>query len=183
MKKAIIMGLGIVLIVVIVIIVQGKTTNKNDNSVEESIEEVSILTEDSNVTVKSKTLEETIDDEDTELFQLIMEDSNSEIPYIHIGEVVEIKFNNKIPETYELKDCLLRENGKILYDSRLIETINVEKKDDDYYFILDMNYAVILSSDSRSYEPGQTLRGLKLICDYGDEKKEYAFIIRTDADE
>ena len=41
--------------------------------------------------------------------------------------------------------------------------------------------AAMLSSNSKDYEPENTIRGFKLICSWGDNECEYGFIITSDA--
>lgn len=47
-------------------------------------------------------------------------------------------------------------------------------------FTLDENFLVYASSASEDYEPGAIIRGFRLVCTWGDNTQEVAFVIRTD---
>ena len=48
-------------------------------------------------------------------------------------------------------------------------------------FKLERHWAALLSSSSEDYKNGNTLRGFRLLCTWGENQCEYAFVIRTDA--
>ena len=117
-------------------------------------------------------------------FQWIMSETTfDELPYVKNGEVISIQFDNNIdsvPHTYTLTEHILREDGNLKY--------NIEGKEYEFNiyltvgdFIIEPNYAVLFSSYSWDYEPGNTIKGYRLICRWGDNSCEYAFIIRGDA--
>lgn len=115
-------------------------------------------------------------------FHTIMKkDSGIEVPYIKLGEAFQINFKGNAPDSFELKDYLLKENGDAKYTGKEVKKIPVSLTVGKGTFKLEPNGAELLSSDSRDYEPGKTIRGFKLICRFGNNECEYGFIIRTDA--
>lgn len=133
-----------------------------------------------NFAVKSRIIK-AIDYENTELFQSIANDLKIKIPYVKLGEKIEIIFRDKTPSKYELKDYILRENGTLKYNDPTIQPIPIKFNKNTASFILEPNLFVYLSSNSKDYEPGSTIRGFRLICNWANKKQEYAFIIKTDA--
>lgn len=115
-------------------------------------------------------------------FETIMkEESKIEIPYIKSGTIIEIKVKGRVPDTVELRDSVLNESGVIKYTTREDITIPFTFSNRKGAFMLEMNPAVFLSSNSEDYLPGKTIRGFRLTCSWGDNQCEYGFIIRTDA--
>ena len=110
-------------------------------------------------------------------FETIMkEDLKIEIPYVELETIIEIEIKGRVPDTIELKDSVLDENGVIKSRLREDKTIPFTFSNE-----LDINPAVFLSSNIEDYSPGRTTRGFRLTCSWGDNQCEYDFIIRTDA--
>lgn len=118
------------------------------------------------------------DREDT--FKVLAKENN-EFEYFHLGDTIVIKFLDSAPDTIELYDYILNSDGTLKYTTAATEPLNVELKDKKIEFELPANIAAVLSSNSKDYEPGATIRGFRLICTWGSNECEYAFIIRTDA--
>lgn len=125
------------------------------------------------------------DREDT--FKTILKgDSKMVVPYIKLGKEFNFEFKQNPPETIEIYDYVLNENGDNRYpDKRTIVHIPVKLKAGKCSFEFNEHPASFLSSDSEDYKPGRTLRGFKVICRWESNKTtnecEYGFIIRTDA--
>ena len=115
-------------------------------------------------------------------FHTIMKvDSGIEIPYVELGEIIKIEFMENAPAKTKLYDALLKRDGSNKYTDR--ETIDVPVKfvNGKFSFTFEPQMASNLSSNSADYLDGNTLRGFGLICTWGENECEYAFVIRTDA--
>lgn len=118
--------------------------------------------------------------EDTQLFQRILQESDRTIPYVKLGETIRLNFGDQAPQSFELSDYLLGEEGTLKY-RKAIRNIEMDIHDGIGDLVLDENGFAALSSNSKDYEPGATLRGFRMICNWKDHTQEYAFVIRTDA--
>ena len=112
-------------------------------------------------------------------FQTILKKgSESEIPYIKIGDTATISFTNNPPSKFTIKDILIDENGNQRYSDKEIINIPVELKDGKVSFQIKKHFASGLSS---YYVEGKTdIRGFRMTATWGENECEYAFIIRTD---
>ncbi|REK75975.1 hypothetical protein [Paenibacillus paeoniae] len=119
---------------------------------------------------------------DGRLFQEWVSDQE-EIPYLKLGAAITIQLNKNISGSYELKDVLLKEDGALKYITQpFIEQSHDTVIDFDKgvgSFILTENAYAYLSSQSKDYEPGATIRGFQLYLH--DKDETIAFVIRTDA--
>jgi hypothetical protein len=131
--------------------------------------------------IKSRTVD-TVDFEDTSLFQSIMNDATIKIPYVKLGETVTISFS-KEPKSYELRESLLHTDGVFTFKSQPAQQqpVTIKFHDKSATFILDENMYARLSSNSSDYKPGGTIRGFRLVCKWEGRTQEYVFVIKTDA--
>ena len=146
--------------------------------------QVSIIAGDIDITpiVKSNVLSMKEDVNNTKLFQSIVSDKKINIPYVKLGETVQIKFKNNLINTCKLEDYILKEDGTLKYKKESIKTTDINFSNGVGSFILNENLFANFSSDSKDYEPGKIIRGFKLISDSVDNKqREYVFIVKTDA--
>jgi len=121
-------------------------------------------------------------EEDNYIFQLYASEYSIEnAPYVAIGSKIEINFTGNPPDSIKLYDQLLTEEGLIKYDHRLKENVTLEYSGGKYSFELDGSFASFLSSNSKDYMPGNTIRGFNILCNWDDKKYEYSFVLRTDA--
>ncbi|WP_405168448.1 hypothetical protein [Paenibacillus sp. FSL H3-0286] len=120
-------------------------------------------------------------DDESALFQAQMKDSAASIPYVKLGETIHIDFDDKAPDTYEVKDYILDDEGRLKYDERMAKPLNIEFADRKATFKLESNLAAFLSSNSKDYEPGATIRGFHLTGKWADQTKDILFVVRTDA--
>jgi hypothetical protein len=120
------------------------------------------------------------DREDT--FQTILKkDSGIEVPYIQLGETIQIEFKGNPPDKLQLRDYIQKEDGIPKYTGKEVNQIPVKLVGEKINFKLEVHMAAMLSSNSKDYEPGNTIRGFKLTCSWGENECEYGFIIKTDA--
>ena len=110
---------------------------------------------------------------------ILKEGSGFEIPYIEIGKTAVISFMSYPPSQLTISDVLIDKNGNQIYSDKEIMNIPAELKDGKCSFEIKKNMASALSS---TYVENKTdIRGFSVIASWGQNKCEYAFIIRTDA--
>jgi hypothetical protein len=120
------------------------------------------------------------DREDT--FHTIMKnDASVKVPYIHLGETIQMEVEGAYPDKVELNNYILKENGDQKYTGKEVINIPINFTNGKGIFRLEKHMAAFLSSNIEDYEPGKTIRGFRLICSWGENECEYAYIIRTDA--
>ena len=105
-----------------------------------------------------------------------------ELPYIKNGETITIKFNGHVPNSVTLTEYILNKNGERKYTSDgMVYDINFGIFNHAANFTIKKNYATALSSSTLDYMRGNTIKGYKLVCAWGNNECEYSFIIRGDA--
>lgn len=105
----------------------------------------------------------------------------NEIPYTPLGSSIQINFHAEVPEQIVTFDYVLNAQGAIKYSDReVIETVIDTKEDQSVSFTLKENFAAMLSSDSKDYEQGNSLRGFKVAFTAKNSNYEFYFIVRTD---
>lgn len=110
---------------------------------------------------------------------ILKKGSESEIPYIEIGNTATISFKNSPPSKFTISDILIDKNGNQRYSDKEIINIPVELKHGKCSFEIKKHLASGLSSH---YVEGKTdIRGFKMIATWGENECEYGFIIRTDS--
>lgn len=120
---------------------------------------------------------EDYDREDT--FNTIIKNDYESLPYIKLFSKIKFYFDEKvIPEKMVIYEYVLDGNGKSEYVNREV-LFNMDNGNGS--FILDTQIEKLVSSDSIDDVPDATVRGFRLICTWGKNECEYAFIIRTDA--
>lgn len=92
-----------------------------------------------------------------------------------------LHFSDTIPESIEMYDYVLQEDGTMKYSSLATESVSLELTDKVGSFKLKENLSSKLSSNSNDYEPGKLIRGFRLIGKWDEQLREYAFVIRSDA--
>jgi len=117
-------------------------------------------------------------------FRLIMTDTViEELPYIRNGESISIKINGNIPSSVVLAEHLITENGDKIFAI-------LQGKPYDFcfgassrtgVFTIEPNGAIAFSSSTAYYFPGALIKGYTLVCTWGGNECEYAFVIRGDA--
>ena len=121
-------------------------------------------------------------EEDNYIFKLYANENSIETaPYVAIGSKIEIDFIDNPPDSIKLFDWLLKEGGRIKYDHKLKKEVPLDYSGGKYSFDLDGNFASFLSSDSKDYMPGNTIRGFNMRCAWDGKEYDYGFVLRTDA--
>lgn len=100
--------------------------------------------------------------------------------YLEIGSEITIEFEGQQPDAVQITDAVLTESGKLKYADAVTKQVEFTRQEETFSFPLADHVAVYLSSDLADYEPKSVLRGFKLLCTWGENECEYAFIIRTD---
>lgn len=109
---------------------------------------------------------------------------NRDMPYIKNGAKITISFDGNKPDSIILSEIILDEHGNAKW--RTDEHIKIYEIDFAPFgrtgtFTIEPNYATALSSDSTDYEVGNTIKGYKMVCSWGKNECEYAFVILGDA--
>ncbi|MDO4167409.1 MAG: hypothetical protein Q4D32_08395 [Eubacteriales bacterium] len=111
--------------------------------------------EEKEITVRAGKTDITLFNEE-ENFTTIMKSFRLEdLEYIKNYESILIIFNAKKPKSINLTEHILNEKG-------------------------EPKFATSLSSNGRDYNPGATIKGYHLVCDWGEGDFDYYFIIRGD---
>ena len=119
------------------------------------------------------------DREDT--FKVLMKGSPT-LSYIKLGNKIQIKFiDSSVPDKVKMLDYILNEDGTAKYTEKAIKTIPIKFENKKAEIILEQNLASMLSSNSADYEKGASIRGFRLVCSWGNNECEYAFVIKSDA--
>ena len=116
-------------------------------------------------------------------FKMIVDKfSTAEIPYIKLDEKVQIDFGKNPPDKVKITDSLINKFGDLaLAEKVAVTSITPHISGSRYIFDIKKTMASRLNSNSDSYQPGNTWHGYRIICSWGYNECEYAFIIRTDA--
>lgn len=118
------------------------------------------------------------DREDT--FKAIM-NKKADLVYVQLGKTISIEFKDNPPDKFTVYDQLLDEKGENKYSDKVTETVSLSWKDGKYWFDLKPHVTSALSSNFQDYDTGNTIRGFRIVSNWGENECEYAFIIRTDA--
>ena len=112
----------------------------------------------------------------------------NDVPYYPLNSEFRFELDGEQPVSAVLYDALLlSENGTVKYRNGtggpLLDSSDVSIADGTLMIpLLSVSYTA-LSSSSLDYEPGRTLRGFKVLCDFADGRQTaYWFLTRTDAD-
>ncbi|MDF9844810.1 MULTISPECIES: hypothetical protein [unclassified Paenibacillus] len=104
-----------------------------------------------------------------------------DIPYIQLGEPIEVHLAEEEDADYELTDVILLPDGSYKYKTPDNRPQTVVISGGSGSFELGINPAAFLSSSASDYEPGATLRGFRLSGMGGGELQNIYFVLRTDA--
>ena len=99
------------------------------------------------------------------------------IPYVALGEPVQIRIRGEQPDFIRLEDYALKLENLDRWETPMI--LPLEFHDGKAAFALRDHPAATLDSEG-GYEPGTSIRGLKLICKWGNTEKHYTCMVRTD---
>ena len=117
------------------------------------------------------------------LVQLMDEHSRDSLPVVHNGQAVTIKFQGSAPRSWTLTEYILRDNGAPKYNlsGHKEYALRFPFLSRAGRFKIESNWATAFSSSSLDYLAGNTLKGYRLVCHWGENSCEYAFILRGDA--
>jgi hypothetical protein len=123
-----------------------------------------------------------ITDREDNLTWLMKDQQSGDLVYLKNKEFITIKFDGKSPDTVKLTEHIIKADGTPKYTTENEGTvIDITFKNGKGSFIIQPNYATALSSNSNDYLPGNTIKGYRLLCNWGTDECEYAFVIRGDA--
>ncbi|RJE86920.1 hypothetical protein D3P07_17215 [Paenibacillus sp. 1011MAR3C5] len=120
-------------------------------------------------------------DDRSDAFETLI-NNKVEIPYLQIREKIQLILEKDAPVSQTLYDEILNENGTIKYNELSTKEVVFHFNDKIGTFILAPNLASQLSSNSQDYEPGKSIRGFTLICNWENKSIQYSFIVRSDAE-
>jgi beta-lactamase regulating signal transducer with metallopeptidase domain len=122
-----------------------------------------------------------------ENFAAFMEDKAiGDLPHVSTGATVTVDFGSYPPNAVIVSESILNEDGAPKWRTdEFPKNYNMGMAGGIGTFSIEPNYATALSSDSADYEPGKTIKGYKLVCqwlkpDGSINECEYAFVIRSD---
>ncbi|MBE9917791.1 hypothetical protein G8C92_27705 [Paenibacillus donghaensis] len=180
MKRIMLLALGLTLLITV-------TACGDDNNSAKAVTgtspiEVKANNQDIHTVMISKTVEKP-DYGNMDSFQSILKNNAADLPYVKLGEKIQVKFHDQTnePDSYELIDYVLTEEGKMKYAGAELIRPEMEFDKGTASFILKENMLAYASSDSKDYEPGAVLRGFRLLCKWNNDTQEVTFVIRTDA--
>lgn len=103
------------------------------------------------------------------------------IPYIAIGDPIQVQIRGEMPDSVAMEDYVLDKDGLPRFTFREISGVSLAFQDGKAAFSLPIHPASTLDSEFTDYQkPGGCIRGLKLICKWGDTEKHYTCVLRTD---
>lgn len=105
-----------------------------------------------------------------------------DLPYLKLDDDIKITISGDNPDSAILEDFWLAENGNMRVKDTRIMLIPIEFQDSKSSFKLPRNRMTMVSSNIHDYAPGNSFRGFRLTCTWGEKSCEYAFALRTDAD-
>lgn len=137
--------------------------------------------EEKEITVRAGKTDITLFNED-ENFTTIMKSFRLEdLEYIKNYESILITFNAKKPKSINLTEHILNEKGEPKFATeRTGKVLDTKWDENKVSFHVEPNLATSLSSNGRDYNPGATIKGYHLVCDWGEGDFDYYFIIRGD---
>jgi hypothetical protein len=97
-----------------------------------------------------------------------------------LGTAIEFRFRDQPADSATIEDYVLNRDGSVKYDVAA-DPVPLALKGGGGSFVLKPNLAACFSSYSADYLPGAVLRGFLLTCAWGEDRYQYAFLLRTDA--
>jgi hypothetical protein len=108
-----------------------------------------------------------------------------DLVYLRDGDTIQITFpEGTAPEEVKLTEFLLNPDGskKFRYSAdNPGKVLEFTLTDGACTFTLEGNAATFFSSNSEDYKPGNVIKGYYLLCNWGHDECEFAFVIRGDA--
>jgi hypothetical protein len=96
---------------------------------------------------------------------------------LEFKDTILLDFGDIIPDSIEVKDYLLMDDGGLKYNEKIAQDRAVRIEDDGTFtFGLYQHMALSLSSSMLAYEK-PSYRGFRVICTFGDKVCEYIFVL------
>ena len=113
------------------------------------------------------------------------EDNSTRLDYFdyhELGTALQIEMNyGEAPDKCIVTDYILNNDGTLKYDTATAIETELSFVDGKATYILDEHSAALLSSRIEDYSKAGTLRGIRLSCEFGENKADYLYVFRTDA--
>lgn len=108
--------------------------------------------------------------------------SLEDLAYIKNNENILIEFNGKTPKSIRLSEHILNEKGEPKFATEEKgKDIDIKLDKSKASFKIEPNFATSFSSAGNDYDPGATIKGYRLVCDWGESNSEHFFVIRGDS--
>ncbi|MCA0386031.1 MAG: hypothetical protein LCH34_10580 [Firmicutes bacterium] len=101
------------------------------------------------------------------------------IPYVQIGEEVDITFDNFEATDVQITDVILTKEGRLKYGEQSDMTYGLKAVDGKLRYGLPSNPAVHLSSNLNDYAPGHVIRACFIRTQINGSNFLFSFVIRT----
>jgi hypothetical protein len=126
-----------------------------------------------------------VTDRDDPIKWMMKDKAIEDLVYLRDGDTIQITFpEGTAPEEVKLTEFLLNPDGskKFRYSAdNPGKELEFTLTDGDCTFTLEGNAATFFSSNSEDYKPGNVIKGYYLLCNWGHDECEFAFVIRSDA--
>lgn len=108
--------------------------------------------------------------------------SLDDLDYIKNNKNILMEFNGKIPKSIRLSEHILNEKGEPKFSTEEKgKDIDIKWNKNKASFKIGPNFATSFSSAGHDYNPGATIKGYRLVCDWGESNSEHFFVIRGDS--
>lgn len=143
------------------------------NPIKNDVKEITVSSGNNSISVFSN----------DESFKTIMKSlSLEDLVYIKNYEEILIEFNGISPRNIKLTEHILNKKGAPKFATEEAgKVINTKLDKDNVAFKIEPNLTSSLSSNGNDFNPGATIKGYHLVCDFGKSNSDYYFIIRGDA--
>lgn len=118
----------------------------------------------------------------TEDFTQLVGNNWRDIIYLKLNSTIRIAQRNQ-PDMVEIEDRMLREDGTAKYTELAVQKLDYRWENGEIRFVLPFSPSAMLSSNSRDYDPGRSIRGIRVTCAWKYKTLSYVFVVRTDATE
>lgn len=102
--------------------------------------------------------------------------------YHELGTVLQIEMEyGDAPDKCTVTDYILKNDGTLKYGEKTAMESELSFVDGKATYTIEKHMAALLSSSTYDYNKGNTIRGLRLSCEFGENKVDYIYVFRTDA--
>lgn len=108
-------------------------------------------------------------------------DNKDSIPYVELGSTISLNFADSRPMSVSVIEVIATADGSRRYGEPTDRTLEIELSGNNLVtFAVEKNWADALSSYSGDYQPGNSFRWYRIICEDGEKSVEYGLWLRTD---